>query len=61
MNAWAFNSCWTSTFLKNSLIVNTIMKFITSGRNDPHKLFEAWLIEIYDRGIISVTYLVQEK
>lgn len=37
------------------------MKFITSGRNDPHKLLEAWLIEIYDRGIISVTYLVQEK
>lgn len=61
MNARAFNGCWTSTFLKNSLIVSTIMKFITSGRNDPHKLFEAWLIEIYDRGIISVTYLVQEK
>ena len=37
------------------------MKFTTSDRNDPHKLLEAWLIEIYDRGIKSVTHLVQEK
>lgn len=42
------------------LIVNAIMKFITTSRNDLHKLLGAWLIEIYDWGIISVMYLIQE-
>lgn len=36
------------------------MKFIATGGNDFHKLPEAWLIEIYDQGIISVMYLIQE-
>lgn len=61
MNARAFNRCWILTFPQiPCLIVNAVMKFITTGGNDLHKLREAWLIEIYDWGIISVMYLIQE-
>lgn len=62
MNATAFIRCWISTFLTiPCLNVNATVKFITSGGNDPHKLLEAWLIEIYDAGIVSVMYLIQER
>ena len=62
MNARAFIRCWTSTFLKiPCLNVNATVKFITCGGNDPHELLEAWLIEIYDAGIVSVMYLIQER
>lgn len=36
------------------------MKFIAIGGNDLHKLFETWLVEIYDQSIISVMYLTRE-
>lgn len=62
MNARAFIRCWISTFLTiPCLNINATGKCITSGGNDPHKLLEACLIEIYDAGIVSVMYLIQER